>query len=247
VWQQLDVLSPWVPSAYILEDFTSEAQVRALSVGSWHFQTLGGDSGSLDFRLEWRGGRVALPAGTRLPLSRGAACWPAREGACPWTDGKVASVALAPPIVLDPDRPGPVEPPEEPVVFVKEVGVSLPAPTRVSRAVIRGLRVGESYPPVQTVVIQGSEDGAPWRTLARVPVPGREGDARPSYDSFLFARRGWTTDNPYDVPLSAGDGPFFLEVPLTDPAPVQHVRLYVESLENAQMPLGAFSELSLFE
>jgi hypothetical protein len=247
VWQQLDASSPWVPSAYVLEDFASEAQVRALSVGSWHFQTLGGSSGSLDFRLEWRGGRVALPAGTRLPLSRGAACWPARDGACPWTDGKLAPVVLAPPIVIGPDRPGPVEPPREPPVFVKEVGVSLAAPTRVSRAVLRGLRVSESYPPQQTVVLQGSEDGTAWRTLARVPVPGRSSDEPPAFDLFLFARRGWTTDNPYDVPLSVGDGPFFLEVPLTDPAPVRHVRLHVESVETAQMPLGGFSELSLFE
>lgn len=248
VWQHLDAVSPWVPSAYVLEDFATEAQVRALSVGSWYFQTLGGDSGSLDFRLEWRGGRVALPAGTRLPLSRGAACWPARDGACPWTDGKLASVALAPPINLNPNRPpDPGTPPPEPPVLVKEVGLSLAAPTRVSRAVIRGLRVGESYPPQQTVVLEGSEDGTTWRTLARVPVPGREGERPTSFHAFNFARRGWTTDNPYDVPLSSGDGPFFLEVPLTDPAPVRHVRLHVEDVDSDPMPLGAFSELSLFE
>lgn len=242
VWQQPDARAPWVPSAYVLEDFASEAQVRALSVDSWYFETLGGSSGSVDFRLEWRGGRLALPSGTRRPLSRGAACWPVRDDdACPWTDGKLAPVVLVP-LVTNPDPYNPIPP--QPAAS-KEVGVSLAAPARVSRVVIRGLMVAPTYPPKQTLVLEGSDDGIEWRTLASLPVPGRESD--PPFDTFLFARRGWTTDNPYDVPLSAGDGPFFLEVPLTDTAPVKHVRLHVESQESSHTPLGALSELSLFE
>jgi hypothetical protein len=251
-WQtQPGVPSPVAVGADVLEDFTLEAQVRAMAVGSWYFEPLGGASSDVEFRLEWRSGRRALPAGTRVPVSRGAACFPPQDGACPWTDGKLAPVELSTrPVLVDPNVPSPVEPPpsEPPPKLVAEVGLTLATPTRLSRAVIRGLESGQSYPNIQKVVLLGTEDGITWKTIGSAPVPGREKEEEDRYGVFFNARKGWTGDSPHDPPLLLeDDGPIFVEVPLTTTGPVKHVRMQVQTATGALLDLYLISELSLFE
>ncbi len=251
-WQRPEATSPLTLGAQVLEDFALEAQVRAMGVGMWFFEPLGGASSDVEFRLEWRSGRKALAKGALLPVSRGAACWPPKEGACPWTDGKLAPVELSTrPVLVNPNKPSPVEPPPPPSgpppTEVDEVGLTLATPARPSRAVIRGLEAGVSYPNVQTVVVEGSDDGLTWRPLGSAPVPGREGEEEDPYGMFFNARLGWAGDSPHDPPLLVEEGPVFLELPLTTAEPVKHVRLTVRPQSGTPVLLYLISELSLFE
>ncbi|XXF77802.1 hypothetical protein P2318_32845 [Myxococcaceae bacterium GXIMD 01537] len=241
MWQVKDATSPWAPNAWMLEDFAAEAQVRAISVGSWYFEPLGGNNSSCEFRLEWRTGRKPLPPGTLRPLSRGAACLQPTEGECPLTDGKLAPVVLTPAVdvtPLDIDTPPPLPVP------VMEAGVTLSAPARLSRAVIRGLVPSATYPTVSRMLLEGSEDGATWRTLADVALrqPGLFDEV-----FFVLPRKAWPRDNPYDAPLVIDSGPLFLDMPVTDPAPLKHVRIHLLNPEGNLVSLNSLAEVSLFE
>ncbi|RKH49410.1 hypothetical protein D7W81_41505, partial [Corallococcus aberystwythensis] len=96
LWRQPGRTSPWTPGPYVLEDFAlPRVQLRAASAGTWMYSPLGGEPGSVEFRLEWRTGAEPLPAGTLRPVSRGATCEPSFPDVCPWTDGLLTPVAFS--------------------------------------------------------------------------------------------------------------------------------------------------------
>jgi hypothetical protein len=246
VWQQRGAASPWVPGAYVLEDFPGvEAQVRALTAGTWYFYPLASNSSDLTFRVEWRGPRVPMPGGTLRPVSRGAACSPLPDGGsgpCPYTDGKLAPVETA--------RSEPV--PGEPQVLggVESLTFTLEAPARPRRAVLRGLEAGYTFLPALRVLLEGSADGATWAPLASVPV------VRFASEEQRWAFSGYSyedleEDSPWDGPLNVFNGALWLDMPLTPGEPVRQVRLRVQA-DGAQVPttpqsIWALTELSLFE
>ncbi|MDY7225678.1 hypothetical protein [Hyalangium rubrum] len=231
IWQRKGAASPWAPTPWMLEDFTApEMQVRAVSAGIWNFEPLGGFSGGLEFRVEWRSERLPWTAGALRPLSRGAACWPPTEGACPWTDGQLTSTLLRR---------------EDAEESVEEVGVTLEAPARVSRVVIRGLGIPPTsdFESVDLVVIEGSEDGEQWMRLgSAAPFLDEGADAR----SFVFPIEQWAVDSPFDAPLRTDERFLFLDVPLVDAPPVRHVRVAVRPASGRLVALESLAELSLY-
>lgn len=245
VWQQKGAASPWVPSPYMLEDFTGvEAQVRALSAGTWYFYPLASNSSDLTFRVEWRGPRVPVPGGTLRPVSRGAACSPLPEGGsgpCPYTDGKLAPVKTA--------RSASV--PGEPQVpsGVEALTFTLETPVRPRRAVLRGLESSHSFVPTLRVLLEGSADGATWAPLASVPVRFDSEEQR--WVSHGYSYEDLEEDSPWDGPLQVFTGALWLDVPLPPGEPVSQVRLRVQSEDPLSpavpQPIWALTELSLFE
>jgi hypothetical protein len=240
VWQQRQAASPWVPSPYVLEDFSGvEAQVRAASVGQWYFEPLGAQFSDLTFRMEWRSPRVALPAGTRRPVSRGAACSPPpAQGACPYTDGKLATVEFGPPV-----EPGPGDDGLSP----GSLTLTLDAPARPRRMVVRGLETTLVYLERLRVVLEGSGDGVAWSKLADVPVVNFDPEDR-LRQGYLYSFTDTDTDSPFDGPLVLFAPPLFLDAPLTGETPVRHVRLRVTAEDGRSLGgLSKLAELSLFE
>lgn len=236
LWLQQGVSAPWVPGPSVLEDFAQpEAQLRAVSLGTWYFSPLASPSSSLDFRQEWRTARLTLPAGVSRPVSRGASCQPALPGACPWTDGQLTPVAL------------PSEELDEPVYSLV---ITLAEPTRLSRAVIRGLEYAHVYVGTERVRVEGSVDGESWLPLANTVLRTRtRRDANfQAMNEFFADNTAW--DSPFDGKLEQYSKlPLFLELPLESTEPVRHVRLQVEvdGLESPRRLLRALAELSLFE
>jgi hypothetical protein len=230
LWQETREPGAWTPSPWVLEDFADpQVQLRALSLGEWLFEPLWGGSSEVTFRLEWRSTREPLPCGTRHPLSRGATCAPwSAPGPCPWTDGQLAPVRLS-----------------DTQQDATEVGITLPARARLSRAVIRGLRAEGGFFADQTLVIEGSASGSDWHKLASVPIP-RTSSLEPRAP-FASVSRLWAADSPLDGPLMLNGSPLFLDVPLTSPVPVRRVRLYAENPEGRRTVLSSLAELSLFE
>ncbi|MDY7232002.1 hypothetical protein [Hyalangium rubrum] len=230
LWQELGVRDSWTPSPWLLEDFTApEVQLRAVSLGEWRFEPLWGGTSQVNFRLEWRSARLPLPGGTRSARSRGATCqqwW--KTGPCPWTDGQLTPTRL-----------------NEAEQASTELGLLLSTPTRLSRAVIRGLQTDGASSPQQTLIIEGSTNGSAWSRLASVPVP-RSGILQP-LAPFAFQGLLWAADSPVDGPLVLNGAPLFLDVPLSPTAPVRQVRLYVLDAEGRRKPLHSLAELSLFE
>lgn len=238
VWQQEHVTSPWAVSPYVLEDFNGvAAQVRAVSVGQWYFSPLGAESSSLTFRQEWRGPHVALPVGTLRPVSRGMPCSPTPvDRPCPYTDGKLEGVLLRPP-----GAPG-----GDGELGVESLTVTLNAPTRLRRVVVRGLEQTISYQPRMEVVLEGSVDGGEWLPLGSFPVVNFDPDdaARSVYQ---YALSDTEADSPFDGPMELYTPPVFLDAPLTGETPVRHVRLRVKSASGFAGRLWRLGELSLFE
>jgi hypothetical protein len=245
LWQQLRASSPWAPGPYVLEDFTGvETQVRAVTVGEWDFEPLGAQYSPLRFRMEWRSPRLPLPAGGLRPLSRGASCSPLPgPGPCPFTDGKLAVVET---------RPGSTQPgPGNPEGFgVPTLTVSLDAPARPRRVVVRGLETTVGYYPRLYVVLEGSMDGLQWQPLAEVPFENYdESDAeRRIYQFFLEDSEA---DSPFDGALAVMEPPVFVDVPLSGEREVRHVRLGVKGQlltgETGPGRLWKLGEVSVFE
>ncbi|WP_164012391.1 hypothetical protein [Pyxidicoccus trucidator] len=242
VWQQLHAASPWVPSPYVLEDFSGvEAQVRAASVGQWYFEPLGAQFSQLTFRLEWRSPRLALPAGGLRPLSRGATCSPLpAPGPCPFTDGKAAAVET---------RPGSTQPgPGNPEGFgVEALTFTLDAPVRPRRVVVRGLETTLNYVPRVKVVLEGSLDGATWTPLESLTFVNFDPEDR-GRQIYQYSLVDTDADSPFDGPMELFTPPVFLDAPLTGEASVRHVRLSVRT-EDMQFAgrLWKLGEVSLFE
>ncbi|MFP2906059.1 hypothetical protein ACLESD_13560 [Pyxidicoccus sp. 3LFB2] len=242
VWQELHAASPWVPSPHVLEDFSGvEAQVRAASVGEWYFEPLGAPFSNLMFRTEWRSPRLPLPAGGLKPLSRGVTCSPLpAPGPCPFTDGKVAAVET---------RPGSTQPgPDNPEGFgVPSLTVTLEAPTRLRRVVVRGLETTIGYVPSLDVVLEASVDGANWLSLADVTLVNYDPtDTQRQYQQSFMGGTG--ADSPFDGPLELFTPPVFVDVPITREVPMQHVRLSVKQTGTLTPGrLWKLGELSLFE
>ncbi len=230
LWQEPREPGAWTPTPWVLEDFAElQVQLRALSMGEWKFEPLWGGSSEVTFRLEWGSQREPLPGGTLQPLSRGATCAPWWEpGPCPWTDGQLAPARLS-------DKQ------QEPT----EVGIVLPAPAHLSRAVIRGLRAEGGFFPNQTLIIEGTENGSDWSQLASIPIP-RMGTLEPRAP-FASVGRLWAADSPLDGPLMLNGSPLFLDVPLSSTARVRQVRLYAENPEGRHTVLDSLAEFSLFE
>jgi hypothetical protein len=230
IWQQREATSPWAPTPWMLEDFASpEVQLRAMSTGSWGFEPLGASSGYVDFRVEWRSERLPWPAGALRPVSRGAECRPAIASPCPWTDG------LLTPTLME----GGME------TFPEEVGVTLEAPTRLSRIVLRGMGVSpwSDFKEKDLVVFEGSLDGTVWTRLATV-APFHE-DRLLGYH---FRNESWNSDSPFDPPLRSHQRYQFLDVPVVDAPQVRHVRVFVFLQESGRrLPVRELAELSLFE
>jgi hypothetical protein len=236
LWWLRGTRDAWTPSPYVLEDFASpQAQLRALSLGQWYFSPLAALSGFLSFRLEWRTAPVPVPAGTLRPVSRGASCEPAPPGACPWTDGRLARVAL-------PDTPEESAPP--PLV------ITLDTPTRLRRAVLRGLEYGFISLDAKTLLVEGSVDGVSWTLLGEQRV---QDVLAPRQESLRFLyqdiERPLLSVNPYgDPPLDRfGEEPLYADVPLRDTEPVRQVRVRVRLDDGGRdSPLIALAEMSLF-
>ena len=229
----------WTPSAEVLEDFAApQAQLRALSLGSWNFTPLASAFSYLDFRLEWRTAPVALPAGTRRPVSRGAACEPSPPGACPWTDGRLERVALTD----APGKPGP-----------SRIEFTLEAPTRLRQAVIRGLAYNALPPGAKTLRMEGSAEGVSWVLLgeqrvedglAALPLEQMRGFYQEIEQPLLSV-------NPYGDPAldAFGEQPLFAELPLAETTAVRRVRLSLRLGEGdaaRDVSLSALAEVSLF-
>lgn len=229
LWQERKPTSPWTPTPWLLEDFASpEAQVRAHTEGTWGFSPLGATSGSLMFRMEWRSERLPWPAGALRPVSRGATCLPATPEACPWTDGELTPVLLNK--LLD--------------TYPRELGVALETPTRLSRAVIRGLDVSTSFdrPEEDLLILEGSVDGEQWTQLASVAP------FQPEKITSIFSQtEHWTVDSPFDPPLRTAQHLLFLDIPLVDAPPMRQVRLFIQSARGDRGVLREVTELSLFE
>lgn len=239
LWRQLGVASPWTPSPYLLEDFAGpEAQLRALTVGLWRFNPLGGNSSTVEFRQEWRTARLPLPAGASRPVSRGASCQPSSQPGCPWTDGLLSPVAFT-----GDEAPLPAEQP-------RALTLTLAQPTRLKRAVLRGLRYTHEYTGWEELWCEGSLDGEHWAPLGKVTV--RDLDEQES--GFRLQNQEFTTatswDSPFDGKLELYDeAPEFLDVPLETPEPVLHVRFRIETEAPGDVGgvLKSLSEVSLFE
>ncbi|MFB1483424.1 hypothetical protein [Corallococcus sp. RDP092CA] len=240
LWRETGTASPWTPSPYVLEDFASpRVQLRAASVGSWLFSPLGGESGSVEFRQEWRTGAAPLPAGALRPLSRGATCVPSFPDVCPWTDGQLTPVDF-------------FEKETDPRAY--SVVITLPQPGVPRRAVVRGLSYLWGTGGRDWLVLEGSADGEQWQALARVSVRDLGPLERDLYvsqlDYYIEPPGG---DSPYgDGPLPLGTrAPVFRDVPLSSAGPVRFVRMSVESLTyDGTSPPAEFyslSELSIFE
>ncbi len=245
MWQQLRATSPWVPSPYVLEDFSGvEAQVRAASMGEWYFEPLGAQFSSLNFRMEWRSPRLPLPTGGLRPLSRGATCSPLpAQGPCPFTDGKLVAVET---------RPGSTQPgPNNPEGFgVPTLTFTLDAPARPKRVVVRGLETTVGHYPRLNVVLEGSMDGVSWLPLANVAFENfdEEEEKRRMYQ---LSPPGIEADSPFDGTLQVTEPPVFVDVPLTGETQVRQVRLAVTGVlqggEKASGRLWKLGELSVFE
>lgn len=240
LWRQPGTTSPWTPSPEVMEDFASpRVQLRAASGGTWLFSPLGGQSSSVDFRLEWRTGAEPLPAGTLRPVSRGAACEPSFPDVCPWTDGLLTPVDF-------------FEKETDPRVH--SVVITLPQPTLPRRAVVRGLQYLRGYGGKDSLVVEGSTDGERWQSLARVVLRDLNATEQSLYD----AQTGFYNE-PTGGASAYGDGPLLLgryervfqDVPLSSTEPVRFVRFSVESLtyDGTSPPaeLWTLSELSVFE
>ncbi|RKH54939.1 hypothetical protein D7V93_24255, partial [Corallococcus llansteffanensis] len=240
LWRQTGTTSPWTPSLYLLEDFASpQVQLRAISVGFFGFSPLGGGSSALDFRVEWRTAHEPLPAGTLRPVSRGATCVPSIPEGCPWTDGRLETVALS-------------NPKTDPRVY--GLTVTLPQPTRPRHAVVRGLRHAHGYEGKEWLVLEGSLDGEHWQLLNRTVLRDMDSRTR-AVNAVLHNPYGDLApqDSPYgDAPILLGDEePVFIELPLSDAEPARYVRLSVELLdfEGSTSPgaLMKLAEFSVFE
>lgn len=238
LWMQQGVSAPWRPSPYVLEDFASpEAQLRAVSLGTWLFSPLGSAGSSVDFRQEWRTARLPLPAGAARPISRGASCQPSPPGACPWTDGQLASVGFF--------FGGPEEGPPSSLV------ITLAEPRRLSRAVIRGLEHGHVFIGTERLRLEGSVDGESWLPLGDLVLRtrNRQQAALDSFNESFAHTTSW--DSPFDGQLEQLDRlPVFADVPLRSAEPVRHFRLQVEA-ESEELSgrriLFSLAEVSLFE
>jgi hypothetical protein len=164
---------------------------------------------------------TAVPQGSHVPVSRGAAC--RRDGAplpsCPLTDGALEPVLLgrtqqspSGPILVEPD-------PQAPDAELFQV--ELPYEVVLRTLVLRSFSV-QPHAPVQ---VEGSADGQTWHPLAEVP-PEELQSSEPFF-SYRALR---------------GEARFLLLE--LDPAtpPVRFVRLVSQ-----QASLVSLSELSLFE
>lgn len=227
VWQEHAVTSPRLLSPWLIEDQAAvEAQVRVVSAGAWNRYPLTNPESWLRFRLEWRSERLPLPAGTLRPVSRGAACHPALDAPCPFTDGLLAE-----------KQPSELWPNDRPVGTPLLVGVSLPATARLSRVVIRNLVTFG-----QELVIEGSEDGEQWTELARRTLSEQEEGTR---SSRVF-RNDSEADSPWDPPLRMSNA-YFLDIPLPGTPAARHVRLVPRFQGTAVVAVASLAELSLFE
>ncbi|KFA88300.1 hypothetical protein [Archangium violaceum] len=237
LWQEEVEGSPWTVAPWLREDFEGlEVMVRAQTTGDWRFTPLGGRGSSLGYRLEWRSERLPMPGAGLRPVSRGASCEPLPAGAtvCPWTDGQLASVKL--PLVST-----------QPEKWPEELRLTLAAPARPSRIVLRGLAADYFNSPVKRLFIEGSEDGERWVSLGEVVRPALDGVERAGYRDHREV--DWAGDNPLDpalqVDLAAN---LYLEGALRTEVAVRHVRLRgVLAGSTRPIELKALREVSLFE
>ncbi|MBN8470494.1 hypothetical protein JYJ95_28640 [Corallococcus exiguus] len=239
LWRQTGTASPWTPGPYVLEDFAGpQVQLRAASAGMWLFSPLGGEPGSVEFRVEWRTGAEPLPAGTLRPISRGANCEPSFPDVCPWTDGLLTPVDF-------------FEKETDPRAY--SVVITLPQPGVPRRAVVRGLKFLQGPGGKDWLILEGSADGEQWQSLARVTLRDLTPLERDLGNTFGYYTEPPGGDSPYgDGPLLLGmREPVFQDVPLTPTGPVRFVRLSVEStMYDGTAPPAEFytlSELSIFE
>lgn len=237
LWQEEATGSPWTAGPWLREDFEDlEVMVRAQTVGDWQFEPLGGRFSSVGYRLEWRSERLPMPGAGLRPISRGASCepLPADVTACPWTDGQLASVKL-PPVSTQPER------------WPQELRLTLAAPARPSRIVVRGLAADYVNSPVKTLFIEGSEDGERWMSLGELVRPFLGGTDRGGYRKHREVQ--WAADNPMDPEFQVNWATnLYLEGVLYTEVAVRHVRLRGVPVESSRpVELKALKEVSLFE
>ncbi|MBU8896798.1 hypothetical protein KRR26_14360 [Corallococcus sp. M34] len=240
-WYQWDVTSPWEPNPYVMEDFAApDAQLRALSVGGWGFKPLGAEGSYVSFRMEWRTGRIPLGAGALRPVSRGASCQPSPSDVCPWTDGKPDAVGLNT-TSSDPRGPSPTQ----------ELRLSLAAPARLKRAVVRALDFPLQPQATARVRLEGSADGEQWNLLQEAPADAVEITRHMTWRTFGTIADYSAKDSPYgDPPFNPETEPHYLDFPLNDIGLVRYVRLTVLQQKGTQIDTWGMSrlgELSLFE
>ncbi|MCY1078910.1 hypothetical protein [Archangium lansingense] len=237
LWQEEAAGSPWMAAPWLREDFDElEVMVRAQSSGEWQFEPLGGRVSSVGYRLEWRSERLPMPGVGLHPISRGASCEPLPAGvtACPWTDGQLASVKFSP-VSSQSER------------WPQELRLTLAAPARPSRIVVRGLAADYVNNPLKTLFVEGSEDGERWVSLGQVIRPSLGGTDRGGYRDHLEVL--WAADNPLDPALEVDlSTNLYLEGALHTEVAVRHVRLRGVPIESSRpVELKALKEVSLFE
>jgi hypothetical protein len=230
LWQEIAAGSPWTAGPWLREDFEDlEVMVRAQTAGTWEFEPLWGRRSSVGYRLEWRSERLPMPGAGLRPVSRGASCEPLPAGAtaCPWTDGQLASVKLSP-VSTQPEK------------WPEALRLTLAAPARPSRIVVRGLTADVFWHPPRTLFIEGSEEGERWVPLGEL--------VRPSLGQAERAGGLWAADNPMDPELQDTERSLYLEGPLRTEVAVRHVRLWgLPSEGSRRVELKALREVSLFE
>ncbi|AKJ03213.1 putative lipoprotein [Archangium gephyra] len=237
LWQEEVSGSPWTVAPWLREDFEAlEVMVRAQTTGDWTFEPLGGRFSAMGYRLEWRSERLPMPGAGLRPVSRGASCEPLPAGVtvCPWTDGQLASVKL-PPVSTQPEK------------WPEVLRLTLAAPARPSRIVLRGLAADDFHNPLKKLFVEGSEDGVRWVSLGEVVRPALEGVNRAAYRDVREVE--WAGDNPLDPALQVDlTSNLYLEGALRTEVAVRHVRLRGVPAESTRpIELKALREVSLFE
>lgn len=233
VFRWWGAVSPWTASPYILEDFASpELQLRAMTLGSWNFFPLGAARSYLDFRMEWRTAPLALPVGSLRPVSRGAPCDRAPEGAaCPWTDGRLEPVQLGPQTLPSP---------------FSWLTITLPEPKRLRHAVVRGM----SGTRAEAFVVEGSLDGEQWSPMAFSPMLTTDTTIDDYGHTYRFDEMT-QGDSPFDGAFYKLGLPVFGESPLADVGPVRYVRVAGTSFSHGDngrpRTIHTLAEFSVFE
>jgi len=223
-WQQVTFTDPLALDPDLLEDFPG----LSVSLEAWLFDQVerGGPLGSVDVSQYWtaiQSAGLAVPAGTQVPVSRGASCTVngAPLAGCPLTDGALA-LAMLPTWFTSDFRPDPGKPEGPQDVVVLE----LPRAVLPRRVVMRDVFSNYSAPGLIFTVEGSADGGATWfRLTAEETVYAYPGAEAPGSDAFMGSGASVTW------PLDAGG------------QPVRQVRIS----SNPYSSFLAAREISIFE
>jgi hypothetical protein len=129
---------------------------------------------------------------------------------------------------------------------VKSLTITLQAPARPQRLVVRGLETSLDITESRIkLVLEGSPDGLVWSPLSTHSIVNFDSKEQRRW---RFNDQDPPADSPFDKPVRLFEPPIFLDTALTVATPVRHVRLSVKPegrvVTGRLMRLG---EVSLFE